>query len=511
MSRYLILLFVLAAIIVTMPLAKADEATWRTKVDQRVLAEVEGGSAEFLLVLNAHADLSGANRIVDKAEKSAFVFNTLRAFAEQDQQTLLAELEKSGVPHRAFWIANVIWVDGDVAVLQQMARSPLVEQIVPNQSFAAEIPQPEPTRQAETVEWNIAKIGAPEAWELGVTGAGVVIAGQDTGYEWTHPALKNSYRGWNGTTADHNYNWHDAITTGSGGRCGLNSPEPCDDFPSWHGTHTMGTMVGNDGNSAETGWPASATNAVGVAPGATWIGCRNMDQGNGTPTTYMDCFEWFIAPTDLNDTNPDPSQAPHVINNSWSCPTSEGCIDPNVMKQVIENTRAAGIFVAVAASNSGPTCSSVSKPPAIYDASFAVGSVDSTDVIAGSSARGPVTVDGSNRLKPDISAPGVGIRSTTNVDSYGTSSGTSMASPHVAGLVALLIDANPALAGQVDQLEAIIRNTAMPLTTTELCGGTNGVVPNNVYGFGRIDALAAVQSQLIILEPASFLPAIHNS
>jgi subtilisin family serine protease len=96
-----------------------------------------------------------------------------------------------------------------------------------------------------------------------------------------------------------------------------------------------------------------------------------------------------------------------------------------------------------------------------------------------------------------------------NVDSYGPLSGTSMATPHVAGLVALLIDANPALAGQVDQLEAIIRDTAVPLTTTELCGGTNGVVPNNVYGFGRIDALAAVQSQIVVLEPAAYLPTIQ--
>ena len=103
-----------------------------------------------------------------------------------------------------------------------------------------------------------------------------------------HPALKASYRGWDGSTADHNYNWHDAITSGNGGVCGLDSPEPCDDYG--HGTHTMGTMIGNDMDSAEPGWPNDAANAIGVAPGARWIGCRNMDVGNGTPTTYMDCL-----------------------------------------------------------------------------------------------------------------------------------------------------------------------------------------------------------------------------
>jgi subtilisin family serine protease len=233
-----------------------------------------------------------------------------------------------------------------------------------------------------------------------------------------------------------------------------------------------------------------------------------MDRGNGTPTTYMDCFQWFIAPTDLNDANPDPAKAPHVINNSWSCPSFEGCIDVTIMQQVVENVRAAGIFISVAASNRGSACSLLDTPPAIYDASFTVGSVDSGDVIASTSARGPVTIDGSNRLKPDISAPGVGVRSSWPTDAYVFSSGTSMAAPHVAGLVALLIDADPMLAGQVDALEALIRESAVPLTTTQDCGGTAGEVPNNVYGFGRIDAYAAVLSTNGRVLPASYLPAI---
>ena len=139
---------------------------------------------------------------------------------------------------------------------------------------------------------------------------------------------------------NHNYNWHDSIHSG-GGSCGADSPAPCDDFG--HGTHTMGTMVGDDGG----------TNKIGVAPRRKWIGCRNMDQGVGTPATYTECFQWFIAPTDLPNQNPDPSKAPHVINNSWGCPPSEGCTDPTVLQTVVENTRAAGIEVVVSAGNAG--------------------------------------------------------------------------------------------------------------------------------------------------------------
>ena len=146
----------------------------------------------------------------------------------------------------------------------------------------------------------------------GYTGQGAVIAGQDTGYQWDHPALKDQYRGWNGSAADHNYNWHDAIHA-TGSSCGADSPCPCDDND--HGTHTMGTMVGDDGGA----------NQIGMAPGARWIGCRNMNAGVGTPTTYIECFEWFIAPTDLAGQNPNPAMAPDVINNSWGCPESEGC------------------------------------------------------------------------------------------------------------------------------------------------------------------------------------------
>lgn len=467
----------------------ATAAAWESKVAPTVLTQSQHGQTEFLVYLTAQADLSPAASLATKTEKGFFVYEQLTNIAQQTQPAVLNALVQLGAPAQAYWVANMIWVRGDAAVVEAMASRPDVAYLYPNPSIYA---APESTDYTATVpagiEWNINQVNAPDVWADGVTGEGAVVAGQDTGYDWDHPAIKNQYRGWNGSSANHNYNWHDAIhsnnpNTPPGNVCGFDSLEPCDDNN--HGTHTMGTMVGDDGGN----------NQIGMAPGADWISCRNMEDGWGTPTTYSECFQWFIAPTDLNNQNPDPSKAPHVVNNSWGCPTTEGCTDPNILKTVVENVRAAGIVVVVSAGNEGSSCSSVNTPAAIYDASFSVGATTSSDAIASFSSRGPVTVDGSNRLKPDISAPGNNVRSSIRNGGYANFSGTSMAGPHVAGLVALLISADPSLAGQVDEIEAIIRDSALQLTSTQTCGGVPGnQIPNNTFGYGRIDALAAYQS-----------------
>ena len=161
---------------------------------------------------------------------------------------------------------------------------------------------------------------------------------------------------------------------------------------------------------------------------------------------------------------------------------------------MVENVRAAGIVTAHSAGNSGPSCGSIEEPAAIYDASFTVGATDSNDGIAGFSSRGPTTVGNNDPAKPDISAPGVGIRSSVPGGSYGTSSGTSMAAPHVAGLVGLLIAARPDLAGKADALEQVIKESALPRFSIDGCGGdAPDSLPNYTYGWGRIDAYAAYQ------------------
>src|SRR5262249_9826127 len=202
------------------------------------------------------------------------------------------------------------------------------------------------------------------------------------------------------------------------------------------------------------------------APGAKFIACRNMDQGAGTPARYTECFQFFLAPTDRSGGNPRPDLAAHVINNSWGCPATEGCTDPDVLRSVVENVRAAGIFVAVAASNDGPSCATVGIP-ALYDASFSVGATTLADTIANFSSRGPVTADGSNRRKPDVGAPGVGLRVANKSGGYRGLSGTSVSTPEVSGAVALLWSAAPALKGKVSVTADLLRVTAVPLTSTQ--------------------------------------------
>ena len=338
----------------------------------------------------------------------------------------------------------------------------------------------------ETVETGVNYIHAPQVWAQGFTGQGIVVGGADTGYRWTHNALKNHYRGWNGTTADHNYNWHDSIHDSTGNPCGNDATAPCDD--QGHGTHTMGTAVGDDGG----------TNQIGVAPGAKWIGCRNMNQGDGTPARYMECFEFFLAPYPVGGTpaQGDPTKAPDVTTNSWSCPTSEGC-SALTLQAGVEAQRNAGIMMVVAAQNSGPGCSTVLDPPGIYDAVYSIGALNTgTDTIASFSSRGPVTADGSNRMKPDISAPGTSTRSSYNTSdtAYASLSGTSMATPHVAGAVALLWSERPSLRHDVTATENILNDSAVHISSTA-CSSSGS--PNNTYGYGRIDVLAAVNHLLL--------------
>ena len=457
------------------------------KISSWVLAATaDQARTDLLIVLAEQADLSPAYDLPTKQVRGRWVYETLWETAQRSQAPVRAWLDARGVAYRPFYIVNVLHVQaGDRALAENLAarrdvvrieanpriRNPLPEPMLPETGFSPTYPA-----SPDGVEWNIQQVNAPAVWAMGYTGQGVVVGGQDTGYDWDHPALKDQYRGWDGVGVDHDYNWHDAAA---------GSSQPVD--PHSHGTHTMGTVVGDDGGS----------NQIGMAPGARWMGCRNMDSsGYGTPATYLECFEFFLAPYPVggDPSQGDPDRAPDVTNNSWNCPSSEGC-SWSTLQAAVEAQRAAGIMTVVSAGNSGSACSSVREPAALYDASYTVGATNSSDGIVSFSSRGPVTVDGSNRLKPDISAPGLGVLSCLPGTGYGTKSGTSMAAPHVAGAVALVWSAEPALRDQIDQTEQVLNTTALPRYSTQ-CGDPPGTVPNNVYGWGRLNVLAAVRRVL---------------
>ena len=471
------------------------------KIEQRVRQDLaSNGQASVVIYLKSQADLSAAYGMSDQA-RGWYVYRTLKEHAARTQAPIIKLLQDRGVPYQSYWVANVIFTRASPTLASDLAARDDVAAIEANDAskWITDTQSSAATKASKghlpaTVENGVTKVHAPDLWSLGFTGQGIVVGNQDTGMRWTHNALKPHYRGWNGATGDHNYNWHDSIHNDISGNgtnpCGFNAMAPCDDNA--HGTHTTGTTVGDDG----------AGNQIGVAPGAKWIGCHNMDEGVGRPETYTECFQWFIAPTDLNNQNPNPDLRPDVMNNSWGCPTSELCA-ADTLQAIVEATQAAGIFVEVSAGNAGSGCSTVEDPPAIYEASYSTGAVDAHQnslPLAGFSSRGPVTVDGSNRIKPNIAAPGVNVRSAVNSSDTAynsTFSGTSMAGPHVVGVVALLWSAYPTLKRDIAATKAPLNESANPNVTVspaQTCGGIPGDaqhVPNNHFGYGFVDALAA--------------------
>jgi serine protease AprX len=463
-----------------------------------------GQQAEFFIVLVEQADLRPAATLTTKAEKGRYVYEALRTKSQQTQGPILRWLRERAVEHRSFYIVNAILVKGNRDIAEALAARSDIARVEGNPQIRNALPQPEPDvplssepQTLETIEPGIAYTHAPDVWALGFRGQGITVAGADTGQRWTHNALKPHYRGWNGVTADHNYNWHDSIHDSISNPCGNDSPFPCDD--SGHGTHTIGTAIGDDGMG----------NQIGMAPGARWIGCRNMDQGNGTPARYIECMEWFLAPYPLGGGQGDPLRAPDITSNSWVCPPSEGC-SANTLQAAVEAQAAAGIMMVAGAGNDGPNCSTVMYPPAIYAASYTVGALTTgQDVIANFSSRGPVTVDGSNRTKPDISAPGTGTRSSYNTSdsAYTTLSGTSMATPHIAGAMTLLWCARPDLRHNISGSRTAL-NDAAHFIAYKLCGSAGP--PNNVTGWGRVDILAAVAPTPLQCPPCTFRTDTEN-
>lgn len=435
-----------------------------------------------------------------KVAKGNYVYQQLVSTSEKEQREVSQFLKSENIQFQSFYIVNAISTKLTESEAMKIIGMKRVKAILSDDDiYAINYIEHDNSVQSRSTEpeWGIKKIGADKVWEKGYKGKGVVIGGLDTGFEWYHGVLKPKYRGYvDDSTAVHMYNWHDGVHTYSPlngndtiNPCGFSSKIPCDDGS--HGTHTMGTMVGSD-----------STNLIGVAPDAEWVACRNMDRGWGKPSTYLECFEWMLAPRDTSFKNPRPDLAPDVINNSWYCAESEGCDNVNrfLFDDAIKNMKAAGIVVVVSAGNSGTQgCGSIKDTPALFKSSFSVGATDINDLIAGFSSRGPAKIDSMVWLKPNVSAPGVDIRSITKNGSYANYGGTSMSGPHVAGAVALIISANPSLRGRVELIEDILEATATPLTSDIDCDTFPGAkVPNAVFGYGRINVEAAVERALLL-------------
>lgn len=483
------------------------------------------GPVSFLIILreqvDAKATLARAQlRTGERTAKASLLYRELTTTAQRSQAPLRAWLAQQGIPYRAFYLVNMLEVQGDATLVAALRSRPEVQRLIANpeidqglhrlpQAPAFTVVSANEAQATPARPYGLDYTHAPEVWALGYRGQGIVVASQDTGVEWDHPALKAAYRGvitsTETTTVTHVYNWYDAWgVDGRPGRCVQDAQVPCDD--DGHGTHTVGTMLGDATVISDT--------VLGMAPDAQWIGCRNMIDGVGTPASYTDCFEFFLAPYPQGGnkmTDGQPALAPHIINNSWGCPPREGC-DADSLRQVVETVRAAGLMVVASAGNNGSGCNTVQDPIAIYDAVFSVGAHNSSGTVAGFSSRGAVSVDNSGRMKPDISAPGVAVRSTWVNDSFNTIQGTSMASPHVAGAAALLWSAVPELIGNIDLTEQVLIKSATLVPFNQCGEGSTAVTPNNTYGYGRLNILAAVQ---LAQQPATLTltvtAAISNS
>ncbi|MGW5271704.1 S8 family serine peptidase [Streptomyces sp. NPDC004044] len=449
----------------------ADPSPVTAKVDSAVLDTVEDGKeSTFFVVLKPQADLSAAEGKRAHADKARSAFSALRKKAESSQAPLQAFLDKERVGYQSFWIANALKVTGDEKLVTALAERSDVKSIRKERTYHLDETEQNSVTDAAAdadpvaAEWGVKDIKADQVWsQYDDRGEGIVIANVDSGVQFDHPALVGNYRGNLGDgTFSHDYNWYDPT-----GQCGTGGT-PCDN--NGHGTHTMGTMVGAGG--------------VGVAPGAKWIAAKGCESSSCSDSSLLAAGQWILAPTDHNGLNPKPELAPDIVNNSW------GGGDTTFYQDIVEAWNAAGIFEAFAAGNDGDgTTCSTAHAPGSQAPSYGVGAYDVNGKIASFSGFGPSLVDGS--AKPDISAPGVNVRSTWPGNTYRAISGTSMATPHVAGAAALLWSAAPSLIGKIDETRAILNDGATDVDDTH-CGGTADM--NNVWGEGKLDILASVDA-----------------
>jgi len=426
----------------------------------------------LFIILKSQADLGSIDPHAAVGQRRQAVYDRLVEHSLATQQQLRQRLDDFGVPYTSYYLVNAIETTDSPLLRLWLLSRPEVDRVIPSPRLRP-LPEPllapgasAPQDPPQDPPVNITQIHADRVWrELNVTGEGILIGNADSGVQADHPNLAANYRG-NGGQND--YSWLDPW---------FGTVSPVD--PNGHGTHTLGTILGK---------------YTGVAPGAQWIACANLPRNLGNPALYLDCWQFLFAPYPQGAdpfTAGKPELGAQVFNNSWGCPPLEGC-DPDVFLSAVNSLRLAGIFLAVGAGNEGPACSSINDPPATYRQVFSVGAVDERGSLADFSSRGPVIQEGSSWIKPDLVAPGVQILSSVPGSAYKMNSGTSMAGPHLAGTVALIWSANPALVGDIEQTERILRASAHPYQGTLPDCPAAADIPSSATGYGILDAYAAV-------------------
>jgi len=466
------------------PISSEDQPPVESEVLQEIQAE---GHADYWITFDTEIDLSPA-LLMDWQERGRYVYEQLTRSAQLTQARVQAELQRRGVSFQSFWIQNAIYVEAsDRATLQEVLSYPEIQAIRAPRQIVLHDPQ-RPLFAAITVqavEENLTHIQAPQVWNLGITGRGLTVANIDTGVRYTHRALVNAYRGNLGSgNFSHDYNWFDPYSLAAA---------PLD--LNGHGTHTMGIMVGRDGSDP-----------IGVAPGADWITCRGCKGNTCGEAQLLACAQFVLAPTRTDGTQPNPDLRPQVVNNSWGdC----GKQYDNWFQNAVNAWLAAGIYPVFSNGNTSicgysfpPGLNTVGNPARYGNVTGVGSSGKSNGQYAFHSNWGPTdnpdTVNprqGFARLKPQVLAPGVNIRSAYSGSdtAYANLSGTSMSAPHVAGLVALMWQAAPCLAGNYALTETIIEQTATPVYYEDSSPDTPTNLPNYAAGWGEINALAAVQ------------------
>lgn len=385
--------------------------------------------------------------------------------------------QHSSIPVRRLWITPAFAATIPASAIEPLSALDGIRLIIPDVDLELVAPvsmYPAPTLAA-AVPGVLSLMNVPSVWRRGLTGKGRLVCSFDTGVEGSHPALAGK---WRGTHASLRSTWFSTI-----------KPDTLPYDKAGHGTHTMGIMVGS-----------TPIDSFGVAPEAEWITAGVIDQGKSLNLTIGDillAFQWALDPDGNPATTDD---VPDVILNSWGIPKGIFPACDATFSTAIENVEAAGIVTVFAAGNEGPNPSTLRQPADNANSplnSFAVGAVDSFLNVAAFSSRGPSYCDTSNK-KPELVAPGVGIRSSTKGGAYVYMSGTSMAAPFVAGVVALLRQFNPD--ATVDEIKSALLLSARDI-------GVAG--EDNASGHGFIDASRALD--FMPLPPATVFVVAHKS